>query len=79
MEYALQLLLPILGGLLLGQWLHDRFGASSIWTVILAILGMVAGLGLIYKRQMLELAQQNQKQKSSGNQTHDNQEDDSDP
>lgn len=54
MEYAIQLLLPILGGLWLGNWLNQTYGIPSIWTLILAILGMMAGLGILYKRYALE-------------------------
>lgn len=50
MDYAIQLLLPILGGLMLGYWLTQSFGASPIWMVLLAILGMVGGIGILYKR-----------------------------
>ena len=50
MEYATTLLLPILGGLFLGLWLQNNFGVSPIWTVVLGILGMLAGLGIMYKR-----------------------------
>ncbi len=50
MDYALILLLPILGGLLLGNWLSQRFGLSPIWSLALAILGMFAGIGIMYKR-----------------------------
>lgn len=50
MEYAIQLLLPILGGLLLGFWLTQHYGVSPIWTVVLAVLGMVGGIGIMYKR-----------------------------
>jgi len=50
MEYAVQLLLPIIMGLALGRWLENTFQLSPLWTVGLAILGMVAGLGLMYKR-----------------------------
>lgn len=50
MDYALILLLPILGGLLLGNWLSQRFGLSPIWSLVLAILGMFAGIGIMYKR-----------------------------
>jgi hypothetical protein len=52
-EYAIQLLLPILGGLLLGNWLHKTFGISQIWTMALAVLGMFAGIAILYKRQMM--------------------------
>lgn len=48
----MQLLVPILGGLLLGYWLHRQFGVSPVWTVVLAVLGMFAGLGIMYKRLM---------------------------
>jgi len=51
MEYAIQLLIPILLGLFLGYWLETRFGASPLWMVFLAIVGMVAGLMILYKRQ----------------------------
>jgi hypothetical protein len=50
MEYAIQMLLPIVGGLLLGVWLTENYGVSPIWTVVLAILGMVGGIGILYKR-----------------------------
>lgn len=53
MEYAIQLLLPILGGLLLGNWLTNTYGLSPIWTLVLAILGMLAGLGILYKRSIM--------------------------
>jgi hypothetical protein len=52
MEYAIQLLLPILGGLLLGNWLHQTFGLSYLWMLGLAILGMAGGIGVLYKQQM---------------------------
>jgi hypothetical protein len=54
MEYAIQLLLPIIGGLWLGNWLNRTYGLPSIWTLILAILGMMAGLGILYKRYALQ-------------------------
>jgi F0F1-type ATP synthase assembly protein I len=49
-DYAIQLLLPILGGLFLGMWLTGTFGVSPLWTIVLAILGMFAGIGIMYKR-----------------------------
>jgi hypothetical protein len=54
-EYAIQLLLPILGGLWLGNWLTQRFHLPVIWTLVFAILGMLAGLGILYKRYTLEM------------------------
>jgi hypothetical protein len=50
MDYAIQLLLPIIGGLMLGMWLTRNFGVSPIWTVVLAILGMAGGIGIMVKR-----------------------------
>jgi len=50
MEYAIQLLIPVVGGLMLGMWLTNTYHASPIWTVVLAILGMVAGIGIMYRR-----------------------------
>lgn len=50
MDYALILLLPILGGLMLGHWLSQKFGISPVWSVVLGILGMFAGIGIMYKR-----------------------------
>ena len=50
MEYAISLLLPIVGGLMLGVWLTRNFGVSPIWTVVLAILGLAGGIGVLAKR-----------------------------
>jgi len=35
---------PIILGALVGYWLDGRFGTGSLWTLILTMLGMVAGL-----------------------------------
>ncbi len=53
MDYAIQLLIPILLGIFLGVWLHDTFDASPIWTVLFAILGMFGGIGILYKRSLV--------------------------
>lgn len=50
MDYAIQLLLPVIGGLMLGMWLNKTYGVPSIWAVILAILGMIGGIGILYRR-----------------------------
>lgn len=52
MEYAIQLILPIIGGLILGDWLSKTYGISPLWTVLLSILGMVMGIYAFYKRGM---------------------------
>lgn len=50
MDYAIQMLIPVLGGLMLGVWLNKTYGLPQIWTVILAVLGMVAGIAIMYRR-----------------------------
>lgn len=50
MEYAIELFIPFFGGLLLGAWLNRQFHVSLLWTLVLGILGFLAGLGIIYKR-----------------------------
>ncbi len=50
MEYASQLLIPIMLGLFLGQWLQNTYEFSALWTVGLAIAGMFGGIVLMYKR-----------------------------
>lgn len=50
MEYAIQLLVPIGLGLMLGQWLQKNVGLDAFWTVIFAIVGMFLGMGMLYKR-----------------------------
>lgn len=52
MEYAIQLFLPVIGGLLLGNWLSKTFGFSPIWTVLLGVLGLFAGIGILYKQSL---------------------------
>ena len=50
MEYAIQLLIPVVGGLMLGMWLTNTYHVSPIWAVVLAILGMIAGIAMMYRR-----------------------------
>lgn len=54
MEYAIQLFLPVIGGLWLGSWLTKTYGLSPIWTVLLGILGLAGGIGIMYKRSRLQ-------------------------
>lgn len=61
MEYALQLLLPILLGFYLGAKLDEQTGRSPWFTLGGLILGVVLGIGVLYKRALLaqeKLAQQ---------------------
>lgn len=36
--------LPVLGGILLGRWLDHRFGTGVFWTAPLLLLGAVLGM-----------------------------------
>jgi F0F1-type ATP synthase assembly protein I len=49
-DYVYDLLVPILGGLFLGHWLETQWGWSPLVTVGLGMLGMVAGLAIVYRR-----------------------------
>ncbi len=53
MEYAIELLLPIALGFWAGMWLHQTFNASPLWIVLFCVLGMAAGIGLLYKRLIM--------------------------
>tara|TARA_B100000287_G_scaffold397351_1_gene413845 strand:+ start:601 stop:888 length:288 start_codon:yes stop_codon:yes gene_type:complete len=53
MDYAIQVLIPIALGLYIGIWMHQNWGASPIWTVVLAILGLFAGIGILYKKSLV--------------------------
>lgn len=50
MDYALQLLIPILLGLYAGQWLDAKTGKAPWFTLVGMILGMLLGFGILYKR-----------------------------
>ncbi|MBX2859847.1 MAG: AtpZ/AtpI family protein [Vampirovibrio sp.] len=53
MDSAIQLLVLTAGGLMLGVWLNQEFGLPPIWILVLAILGMVAGIGILYKNALM--------------------------
>lgn len=53
MEYAFQLLIPILVGLCLGNWLSHTYHISPLLTILLAILGFALGIGVLAKRSLL--------------------------
>ena len=57
MDIAIEMLIPIVGALFLGMWLQNEYGMSPLWTVLLAILGMVAGIWIVYKRHVLNRRQ----------------------
>ena len=50
MQDALQLLILMLGGLMLGSWLHTEQGWSVWWIMVLPIVGLALGLLSSYKR-----------------------------
>lgn len=51
MDLAIQLLLMIALGLWGGQWLATRFH-QPLWVVVGAVLGMVGGIWVLYKRSV---------------------------
>ena len=53
MEYAIQLLIPMLAGLCLGNWLTQQYHASAIWTLLLGLLGFTLGIGVLAKKALL--------------------------
>ena len=52
MDYAFTLLIPLIGGLLLGNWLSRQFGISQLWTLLLGFIGLGLGFAAVYKRMM---------------------------
>lgn len=48
-KIATGLVLPILGGFFLGNYLDERFGTSPWLTLILIIFGVVSGFTWLYK------------------------------
>ncbi len=39
---------------MLGNWLSQTYGLSPIWTVLLGVLGLFAGIGILYKRSLTD-------------------------
>lgn len=54
-DTALDMLIPIILGLMLGTWLHNRHGWGEIWIVLFAVLGMVVGLWTAWKRSRYKM------------------------
>jgi hypothetical protein len=52
MDYAMDILIPIVGALLLGQWLVEHQHWPLLTIVLLPVLGLFTGIGLLYKRQL---------------------------
>lgn len=57
MQAASQLLILILGGLFLGQWLVSQHHWPGLTVVILPIVGFVLGMLMLYKQSLIEEAQ----------------------
>lgn len=61
MDVALQLVLPIIVGFVLGQWIDGQAHQYPLWTLVLGFGGIVMGFGGLMKRVVQEqqrLAQQ---------------------
>lgn len=54
MEYALQLLISLLLGFYVGQWLDAKTGKQPWFTLAGLLLGMILGIGMIYKRAVYQ-------------------------
>jgi hypothetical protein len=54
MQAASQLLILILGGLFLGQWLVDNQHWPGLTVVLLPIVGFVLGMLMLYKQSLIE-------------------------
>ncbi len=65
MQAASQLLVLILGGLFLGQWLVNQHHWPDLTVVFLPILAFVLGMLMLYK-QTLQQAQNTEAQNSDG-------------
>lgn len=50
MDYALQILIPILIGLFAGHWLDRKTGYDPWFTLAGFLVGTVLGIGILYKR-----------------------------
>ena len=54
MQAASQLLILIMGGLFLGQWLVDNQHWPGLTVVLLPIVGFVLGMLMLYKQSLIE-------------------------
>jgi hypothetical protein len=52
MDYAMDMFIPIVGGLFLAQWLINQHQWPSITIVAFPVVGLFLGIGLLYKRQL---------------------------
>ena len=50
MEYAIELLIPVLMGLYGGMWMTEHWNVSPLVTPVLAIVGMVMGIAIMARR-----------------------------
>jgi ATP synthase protein I len=48
-KIALGLILPILGGFFLGNYLDEKFGTSPLFVLALILLGIISGFAWLYK------------------------------
>jgi hypothetical protein len=52
MDYAMDMFIPIVGGLFLAQWLINQYHWPDITIVLFPVVGLFLGIGLLYKRQL---------------------------
>ncbi len=67
MDYALQLLLPMLLGFYLGHLLDERTGKGPWFSLFGLICGIVLGIGSLYKRALSDQARRDAKSQEKEN------------
>jgi F0F1-type ATP synthase assembly protein I len=60
MEYAIQLLVPLMLGIFGGIWLDKVLHTAPLFTILGLICGMVLGIGVLYKRALMEQKQRDE-------------------
>ncbi len=56
-QVGLTMVLSILAGLFLGQWLDGSLGTKPVFTLILIFIGMIAGAWGVYRQLSWTLAE----------------------
>jgi F0F1-type ATP synthase assembly protein I len=71
LDTAIDMLLYVIGGLMLGIWLYNEHGASAFWVIVLPILGMLFGLWTAYKRSRYKVGIPRHPKKNAGKENAD--------
>jgi len=49
-DIGLQFIIPLVGSLIGGRYLVDKFNLSRNWLLLIMLLGLLTGVYLVYKR-----------------------------